>query len=94
MREKCDGGLPDDELQDEDTDDDIMLEDLIGKDAEKTKAKTKKKRKLKLKAAKATPAKIDEYILGPERFPLDQERFGYLPIAIQKFLHTDNENVK
>lgn len=91
MREKCDGGLPDDELQDADTDDDIMLEELIGKDIEKKKAKPKKKRKLKLKAAKATPAKIDEYILGPERFPLDQERFGYLPIAIQKFLHTDNE---
>lgn len=44
-----------------------------------------KKRKLKL------AAKIDEYVKGPEKFPLEPERLGYLPVAIQKFLHTDNK---
>jgi len=35
---------------------------------------------------------IDEYILAPDKFPITQEnRFGYLPIAVQKFLHTDNK---
>lgn len=35
---------------------------------------------------------IDEYILAPDKFPILQEnRFGYLPIEVQKFLHTDNK---
>ena len=35
---------------------------------------------------------INEYILAPDKFPITQEnRFGYLPIAVQKFLHTDNK---
>ena len=35
---------------------------------------------------------IDEYILAPDKFPILQDnRFGYLPIAVQKFLHTDNK---
>jgi hypothetical protein len=35
---------------------------------------------------------IDEYILAPDKFPITAEnRFGYLPIAVQKFLHTDNK---
>ncbi len=35
---------------------------------------------------------IDEYILSHDKFPMVQEnRFGYLPLAIQKFLHTDNK---
>jgi hypothetical protein len=35
---------------------------------------------------------IDEYILAPDKFPITQEnRFGYLPLAVQKFLHTDNK---
>jgi hypothetical protein len=34
----------------------------------------------------------DEYILSHDKFPmLPQNRFGYLPLAIQKFLHTDNK---
>lgn len=32
----------------------------------------------------------DDYIKGSEKFPLDQNRWGYLPISIQKILHTDN----
>ena len=33
---------------------------------------------------------VDEYIKGPEKFPLDNNRWGYLPFAIQKFLHEMN----
>jgi hypothetical protein len=34
----------------------------------------------------------NEYILAPDKFPITQEnRFGYLPLAVQKFLHTDNK---
>ena len=33
---------------------------------------------------------IDSYIKNPEKFPLDANRWGYLPIAVQKFLRTDN----
>ena len=33
----------------------------------------------------------DEYIQGAEKFPLPQNRYGFLPIAIQKFLRTDNK---
>lgn len=36
------------------------------------------------------PEEIDSYIKNPEKFPLDPNRWGYLPIAVQKFLRTDN----
>lgn len=91
LREKCNGGLPEDEVKvgdDDDDDENLVLEDLIIKKKEATAEKTKKK---KLKLKQTAPGKIDEYILGPERFPIEPERFGYLPIAIQKFLHTDNK---
>jgi len=32
----------------------------------------------------------DEYIKGPEKFPLKSGRWGYLPMGIQKFLHEVN----
>jgi len=31
--------------------------------------------------------KEEEYIKGPEKFPLDPGRWGFLPVQIQKFLH-------
>jgi len=31
------------------------------------------------------------YIKNAEKFPLNQNEYGYLPIAVQKFLHTDNK---
>uniref|UniRef100_A0A6C0KVK2 Uncharacterized protein n=1 Tax=viral metagenome TaxID=1070528 RepID=A0A6C0KVK2_9ZZZZ len=34
--------------------------------------------------------KEEEYIQGPEKFPLEQGRWGYLPFQIQKFLHEIN----
>jgi hypothetical protein len=51
-------------------------------------AKAKKKEEPKLSDTKLT----DAYIMGHETFPLDSNRFGYLPIAIQKFLKTDNKD--
>ena len=33
----------------------------------------------------------ENYILGSEKMPLDNRRYGYLPISIQKFLHTNNQ---
>ena len=35
--------------------------------------------------------KSDEYVKGPEKFPLEQGRIGYLPIVLQRFLNTDNK---
>ena len=35
--------------------------------------------------------RFDEYVKGPEKFPLELGRIGYLPINIQRFLHTDNK---
>ena len=32
----------------------------------------------------------DEYIKGPDKFPLDPGRWGYLPVEIQKILHEVN----
>lgn len=46
-----------------------------------------KKKKLKVKATD----KFDEYVKGPEKFPLEPGRIGYLPVVIQRFLNTDNK---
>jgi hypothetical protein len=32
-----------------------------------------------------------EYIKGVDKFPLEQGRFGYLPISLQRFLYIDNK---
>jgi hypothetical protein len=48
--------------------------------------KAKTKEEPKLSDTKLT----DDYIMGHETFPLDSNRFGYLPLAIQKFIKTDN----
>ena len=34
----------------------------------------------------------DDRILSSEKFPLDNNRWGYLPVQVQKFLFTDNRN--
>ena len=34
---------------------------------------------------------IDEYVKGPEKFPLETGRIGYMPQAIQRFLNFDNK---
>lgn len=56
-------------------------EDIITND------KDKKKKKLKLTTL---PEKFDEYVKGPEKFPLEPGRIGYLPVVIQRFLNIDN----
>ena len=35
---------------------------------------------------------MDYILLGKERFPLEQGRYGFLPISIDKFLETNNQN--
>ena len=34
---------------------------------------------------------VDEYIKGPDKFPIEENRFGYLPFIVQKFIDTDNK---
>ena len=34
---------------------------------------------------------VDDYIKGPEKFPLQIGRFGYLPFILQTFIGTDNK---
>ena len=44
--------------------------------------------------SKSTIAKkidVDDYIKGPDKFPLEEGRFGYLPVSIQRFIQTDNK---
>ena len=44
--------------------------------------------------SKSTVAKkidVYEYIKGPDKFPLEEGRFGYLPVSIQRFIQTDNK---
>ncbi len=33
----------------------------------------------------------DDYIKGPDKFPIQQKRMGFLPLVIQRFLKTDNQ---
>jgi hypothetical protein len=65
----------------------LRNECLPGEEDKRDDKPVRKAKKRKLNIA----AKIDEYIKGPEKFPLEPDRLGYLPIAIQKFLHTDNK---
>ena len=45
----------------------------------------------KEKVLNSTNLELDEYIKGPEKFPLQEGRFGYLPIQLQRFLMIDNK---
>jgi len=53
---------------------------------------TKKKKKLKLVTTHVAAEKFDEYVKGPEKFPLESGRIGYLPVTIQRFLNIDNRD--
>jgi hypothetical protein len=35
--------------------------------------------------------KSNTYVVGVDKFPIDQNRWGFLPLAIELFLHTNNE---
>ena len=39
---------------------------------------------------KTLTTKFDEYVKGPEKFPLEHGRIGYIPIKIQVFLQIDS----
>ncbi len=42
--------------------------------------------------AKGKKGKVsDDYIKGSDKFPLEYNRYGFLPLGIQKFLQTDNK---
>ena len=46
----------------------------------------------KVSVKSASKQDIEEYyIKGPEKFPLEEGRFGYLPYVVQKFIDTDNK---
>ena len=47
-----------------------------------TEEETKKEKTQKSKSKEKIPAQLDEYIKGPDKFPLEQGRFGYLPFII------------
>jgi hypothetical protein len=58
---------------------------------EKVKGKKEKKEKEKEKEKKEEKEEeLDEYVKGPEKFPLSSGRWGYLPVPIQKILHEIN----
>ena len=40
---------------------------------------------------KSKSSVVDDYIKGADKFPLEQNRYGYLPIVVQRFLYTDNK---
>jgi len=42
------------------------------------------------KAEKEEETREDEYIKGPDKFPLQSGRWGFLPVPIQKMLHESN----
>uniref|UniRef100_A0A6C0CXG9 Uncharacterized protein n=1 Tax=viral metagenome TaxID=1070528 RepID=A0A6C0CXG9_9ZZZZ len=52
---------------------------------------SKEEKTQKSKSKDKAPAQLDEYIKGPDKFPLEQGRFGYLPFIIQTFIGTDNK---
>ena len=65
------------------------------KDEEKIEEKKDKKDKKDKKEkepekVKAKEEELDEYVKGPEKFPLSAGRWGYLPVPIQKILHEIN----
>ncbi len=61
--------------------DQISRRTLCNKSAEEIKKLSKQAR---------TDA-VDNYIKGADKFPLDPQRWGYLPLTVQKFLLTDNQ---
>ena len=53
---------------------------------------SKLKLKLKTKKTKVKTANVTNYyIKGPDKFPIDNNRFGYLPVSIERFLNTSNK---
>jgi len=55
-----------------------------------TETVVESERKRELSTKKPIVKEVDEYIKGPEKYPLANNRWGYLPFAIQKFLQEFN----
>ena len=53
---------------------------------------SKKGEEKSIASSSKKPAEQDEYIKAPEKFPLDPNRWGYLPVEIQTFLHVLNSD--
>ena len=45
----------------------------------------------KVEEVKISKQDVDDYIKGPDKFPLQIGRFGYLPFILQTFIGTDNK---
>lgn len=75
MREKCEVGN--------------IIKVPVAKDDKLQAAEPAETKKKKLPVQ--VDDKFDEYVKGPEKFPLEQGRIGYLPIVLQRFLNTDNK---
>jgi len=56
------------------------------------KIKSKDKCYKKEMSEKAEPEEKDEYVKGPEKFPLSPLKWGYLPLAVQTILNEVNAN--
>ena len=59
-------------------------------DDDEVKLKSKKEKEKKEQKAQDKEEELDEYVKGPEKFPLSSGRWGYLPVPIQKILHEIN----
>ena len=78
LREKCQGDIPKPQPAEP--------QQVQDQDAPEQVKPTPKKR-----APRTREDRFDEYVKGPEKFPLEAGRIGYLPLDIQRFLHTDNK---
>ena len=65
------------------------LEDLEEGDLKKEDLEDLKKPDLKQQERGDEPKRLDEYIKGPEKFPLETTKWGYIPVAIQTLLNSD-----
>ena len=67
-------------------------EQCLKDDDKRDESKTSNKSNDDILSSKSTSKQqVDEYIKGPDKFPLQQGRFGYLPFVIQTFIGTDNK---
>ena len=65
-------------------------EDSGSENEDETKIEENEKEKSKAKPKQKKSKQEDEYIIGPDKFPISQGRWGYLPPQIQQILHEIN----
>ena len=69
----------------------VEEDDDADAEADADDKKTKKKEKVQPLIPEKKKNVFDDYIKSSEKMPLEQGRYGYLPLSIQKFLHIDNQ---